>query len=277
MAGVVDWRYDHTTEPWLRKALMIGAGVVFGAYTVFLGLALSAIALVLVEGSLGLRLLVVLLSLVGGPFSLLYLLPLARDRDQWPQFGPSGREPLLSIRGKALLGMAGGLVLGGCLLVDPRLAGGVFLAGLAAGVTGTVCSSRGTLDPETGTLNGRYREWDLTGVSGYRTLKIGAVVFIRLRDSGPGSHARVPTVLVLPRRVEAQFTAALETIISSHESPDCRDPNPVVRVVASLLAVASVAASAAAVLLGGFGHLSIYGASMGLLFAGLFVVVAREG
>lgn len=277
MSDVVTWRYDHTTESWLRWALLAGATAVFGVSVGVAVMAASALLVTLVGGSLEVRLLVVVLALVGGPFSLLYLAPILRDPDQRPRFRPADQEPLLSNRTKLLAGLVGAPLLGGSLLLAPLLAAGLLVAGLVAGLVGIICSTRGTLEPESATLDGQYREWDLDSVRGYRTVAVGPLTIVWLRADSPGSFGRIPSWFLVPTAEIGDVTAALDTVRRKTDVETGRDPNTAVRVVASLLAVTSAAASAAAVLLGGFGHLSIYGASMGLLFAGLFVVVAREG
>ncbi len=141
---MVEWRHDATTEPWLRVALLVGSGLLYGAFGLFLGAGLVSLGLVRWTGSRAVRALVVVLALVGGPFSLLYLVPAFADPDGRPSFGVAA----------GLAGLA-------------ALAGAVYLA----------FATRGRLDPAAATLETPTREFDLGQVTGYRVRRVGPVAF----------------------------------------------------------------------------------------------------
>ena len=277
MPSTVSWRYDTTTERWLYWLLLVGAAAVYGAFGVVLAGAAIALFLVLVGGSTGLRLLVALLVLVGGPFSLLYLLPMLRDPAQRPTFYPDGVERRLRTRQRVGVGVVGALVLAGSAWVDPRLAVGLFLGGACAGLLALTCSTRGCIDPGTATAESGPREWDLSRVTGYTIRRIGPLAVVSLEASGPGSFGTVPSRIAVPTAVVADVRAALDAVVADVGEGDegGRGSNPAVRAVAVAFAVLFAGGGVAAALFAG--AVGWYAAAVGLLFAGVFLLVAREG
>lgn len=274
MPLAVSWRYDYGTEPWLRWLVRAGLAALFGGYVGILALLAVAVVTILVAGRPELRLLVVVLALVGGPFSLLYLLPMLRDRSQRPRTF-TGRERVIPIREHVACAAVGAAALGGAFLVDPRLAGGLVACGLAAGVVAYVCSTRGEIDPESGTAQNDSREWDLSRVTDYSTRRLGPFALVSLSASGPGSFGTVPARLLVPRSVAADVTAALDAVVARGDEHDGRDPNPAVRAVA--LGFAVVLLVGAVVLTQVAGPVGWYAAVFAGLFAAIFLAVAREG
>jgi hypothetical protein len=275
MPSAVSWRYDYGTERWLRWLIRAGMGAVFGVYTGILALGLLGVVLVFFVGSTEVRLLVVLLALVGGPFSLLYLLPILTDESQ-RKLPFSGREPTIPGRERVAAGIVGSLTLAGALVIGEWLAGTLFAVAFLAGVVGVVCSTRGEIDPETGTASNSYREWDLSRVTDYSTRRLGPLVVVSLSASGPGSFGAVPSWLLVPATVAEDATAALDEIVATSDDSPGRDPNPAVRAVALTLSLLLFGTGAAAVTQFG-GPVGWWAAAITGLFAVLFLAVAREG
>ncbi|RXK48500.1 hypothetical protein [Halorientalis pallida] len=274
MSSAVSWRYDYGTEPWLRWLVRAGMAAVFGVYAGIVALGALGLVLVFVVGSTELRLLVVVLALVGGPFSLLYLLPMLTDESQ-RKLPFSGREPTIPGRERVAAGIAGGPTLATALVIDRRLAGGLFVAGFLAGAVGVACSTHGEIDPDSGTASNDYREWDLSRVTGYSTRRIGPLVIVRLSASGPGSFGAVPSWLLVPAAVADDATAALDAIVETSGDESERDPNPAVRAVAGAFAVLLVVGAVALTRLGS--PVGWWAAAVTGLFALVFLAVAREG
>jgi len=278
MADPVEWRHDATTEPWLRVALLTGGALLYGVFALLLAAALAALVLVLWRGSWTLRALVVVLALVGGPFSLLYLVPAFADPEGRPSFGIEGVERALTRRGRVGIGVGGAAVLGGALWLSPALAAG--LAGLAAlaGVTYLTFATRGRLDPATATLKTRTREFDLGRVTDYRVRRVGPVAFVTLRTPNRPGQFVTPSLVRVPVASLDGVTGALDAVVAGAEAegPSGRDPNPVVRAVGVALALLflAVGVGAFAVVDAGVGW---YVALLSWLFAGIFLLVAREG
>lgn len=275
MSPGVSWRYDHTTEPWLRWCLLAGVAAVFGGYALALSGAAVSLVLVLVAGSVELRLLVVLLALVGGPFSLLYLLPMVRDPDQRPRLSPEGAERPPVTRERVVAAAVGAVVLGTAFRVEPPLAGGLFAAGALTGLVAVLCSGGGQIDPGAASAEYGGREWDLSRVTGYSVRRVGPLAVVSLRASGPGTFGTVPSRMVVPVPALPDVTAALDDVVSEPRETGGRDPNPAVRAVAVALALLFAGGGVAAwVFVDAFDWPV---AVFGLLFGSLFLLVAREG
>lgn len=279
MGARVSWQYDATSEPWLRALFLLGAGLLYGVQVLVVGAVLGLLALLLWGGSWELRLLVAVFALVGGPVSLLYLLPMLRDPDQRPSFYPQSVDRTLSTRSKALVGVAGAGLLAVSGWVDTRLAGGLVALGALAGVGYLLAATRGQLDPETATLRDRQREFDLSRVTGYRTRRLGPLALVRLTmPTRPGRFGGVPSRVRVPADRLDDVTAALDAVVDANADRDLdgREPNPVVSWVAAGLAALFVAAGVGGVVLVG-GGIGWYLAALCGLFAGIFLLVAREG
>ena len=275
MPSTVSWRYDYTTEPWLRWCLLAGVAAVLGGYLGALAGAATSLVVLLVAGSVEVRLLVVLLALVGGPFSLLYLLPMLRDPDQRPTLYPEDVEGRVLTRERVVASVVGAVVLGAAFRFEPLLGVGLFLAGALAGLLALLCSTRGRIDPGTATAETGSREWDLSRVTGYTTHRAGPLAVVSLQASGPGAFGTVPSWLLVPVPALEDATGALDAAVAGTGGGTGREPNPAVRAVAVGLAALSAGGGVAAAL---FVELvGWYAAAVGLLFAAVFLLVAREG
>lgn len=272
MASRVSWQYDHTTESWLRWLRRMAAGAVGGVYALLAAMFLGSLLGVLVAGSADLILLVVVFALVGGPFSLLYLLPMFADETQRPSFGGSERQ--LPTRERIGSAVAGTLVLGGAWLVTPLLAGVVLACGLAAGFLALVCSTRGTIDATAATVETNYREWDLSRVRGYRRRRVGPLAVFTFDATGPGRFGAVPTLLTVPASVAGDVADVLNTVIETTDT-ETREPNTAVRLVAGSFALLFGGLGIAAPL--AVGRYGWYLAVIGVFFGALFLLVARDG
>jgi hypothetical protein len=276
MPSRVSWAYDYATEPWLRWFARAGAAALLGGYLAFFGSAAAALAVALLSGGPAIWLLVAVFALVGGPFSLLYLLPVLRDPDQRRGLVFSGRERRVPLREWLACGAVGAGVLGAsALLVRPLLAVGLAAGGLVTGVVAVLCSTRGTIDPETATAERGQREWDLSRVTGYGTHRLGPLVLVSFEAAGPGRLGTVPSRIVVPASVAADATAALDAIVAADREVETRAPNTAVRVVALCFAALFAGGSVAAVV--ALDTIGWYVAAIGVLFGSIFLFVAREG
>lgn len=277
MAETVEWRHDATTEPWLRVALLTGSGLLYGAVTLFAALVAVGFGLVLWTGSWTLRALVVVLLLVGGPFSLLYLVPAFADPDGRPSMGAGAPDPPLSRRERATVGAVGAAVLAAGLWLSPALAAAVAGLGVLAGLTYLAFTTRGRLDPATATLETPTRSLDVGRATGYRVRRVGPVAFVTLRVPNRPGKLVTPTFLRVPTERLDDATAALDGVVTGRDDEDSgRDPNPAVRWVAAGLALLFLAVGAGALVLVDAG-IAWYLAVLSWLFAAIFLLVAREG
>jgi hypothetical protein len=176
--AAVTWRYDNTTEAWLRWLSTAAAAAVFGTYGALVLAALSILVLSAAAGNVELLLLVGLLALLGSPVSLLYLWPL-RDPDQRPTPSRDGTLWSFSPREVLALVACGVLVAILAFLIDPRLPFGLFLTGLAALVVVSGLSTEGRVDTQSRTVEVRGREIDVADVEAVHTYDLGPVVAVR--------------------------------------------------------------------------------------------------
>lgn len=275
MPARVSWTYDYTTEPWLRWLARLGAAALVGGYLAYFGSAAAALVVALRAGGPAIWLLVAVLALVGGPFSLLYLLPVIRDPAQRRGLVFSGRERRVPLREWLAAGAVGAVVLGAIAFASPFLAGALFACGALAGLVAVLCSTRGTIDPGTATATRGQREWDLSRVTGYDTRRFGPLVLVAVEAAGPGRFGAVPSRIAVPESVADDVTDALDAIVDADRAVDTREPNTAVRVAALLFAALFAAGGVGLGWLAGSAGWLI--AAIGLTVAGLFLVVAREG
>jgi hypothetical protein len=276
VARSVSWQHDATTRRWLRLPLLLGLGVVDGIAVLVAGAVLAMLAFVLLTGTAEARLLVVLFALIGGPLSLVYLLPVLRDPAQRPSFlGTEHRQ--LSGRQRAAVGVVGAAVLALSWWLDPRLAAIVAGLGVLGGAVYALSATRGTIDPEDATLRVAAREYDLAPVTGYRTRRFGPVALVTVSaPNRPGRFGRVPSRFRVPTDRLDEVTAALDGVVATAPSETGRPSNPAVRLVAGGMALLFLAVGvAAAVLVDGV--VGWYVAAVCGLFAVILLAVAREG
>lgn len=279
MAEPVAWRYDATSQPWLRVLLLVGVGLLYGVPLLVVGSALVLLGFTVWYGSWVLRLLVGLFALVGGPASLLYLLPMLRDPAQRPVFFPESVDRPLSARARWGAGVVGAGVLLVAWWVAVPFAVGVAAVAALAGLGYVLAATRGHVDPETATLRLRARAFDLSPATEYRTRRLGPLGLVTLAvPTRPGRFGGVRTRFTVPVDALDAVTAALDAVVATNEGQATagRDPNPVVRGVALALALLFVGAGVGGVVLVGVG-VGWYVAALCWLFAVVFLYVAREG
>jgi hypothetical protein len=279
MAGSVTWRHDATTQRWLRVLYLLVAALGHGVGVVLATGGLILLGVTLWTGTTGARALVVLLALVGGPASLLYLLPMLRDPDQRPSFYPEGMTAGLdlSLRDRAVLGLCGGGVLAGCWWLDPRLAAGAIGIGALAGSTYVVATTQGTIDPERAVLETGARTFELDRVTGYRSRSLGPLTLVTLAvPARPGRLGRSTTRVLVPTARLADVAAALDAVVANSDPETGREPNPQVRLAAGGLALLFLGLGAGAALAIG-AAVGWYVAALCWLFGVLLLLVAREG
>lgn len=279
MPEAVPWRYDATNQPWLRALLLVAAGLLYGLLLLFAASAAFVLGLVAWRGSWEVRLLVGLFALVGGPLSLLYLLPMLRDPEQRPTFYPAAVEPPIPTRTQLVAAVAGAALLALAGWVAVPLAVALVAVGGLAGLGYLLAATRGHVGSDTATLALGPREFDLSRVAGYRTRQLGPLALVTLSvPARPGRFGSVPSRFTVPVDRLDDVTAALDAVVAATdtEEPEGRDPNPVVQAVAVTLALVFVGAGVGGVALVGSG-VGWYVAALCWLFAVIFLYVAREG
>lgn len=246
--GSVEWCVDATTSRPLRVVSHLPiAGIGGSMLLVGLFVVVSVVTTPVIP-SVGTVLFVALLVLVGGPFSLLYLLPMLTDPEQRPsraEFDGAEGSPFTARS-------TGGAVIAGAVGIVGLLAAGIpfgvvyglvvvlVFSPLAVAVFTTEC----TLDDAGLTVN--RTAVPIERVTGYRSVRLGESVVFWIAYA-PRSGLLLPRLVTLPASAAAPVRARLETGLDATPADD--PPDPVVQAVVigmglSFLAVAGVAATA---------------------------------
>lgn len=236
-ASGIEWRYD-TQLSWVLRlvahAFVTGMG---GSILLVVGLALVSLPEILPHLGTGPLFLVVLLLLVGGPFSLLYLWPMLTDADQRPGVTAFTWDEERIPWTKRSFIVA---VLGGALLLLGLATTGVPFDGIFALVVGAIFSpvvvslftTEGSIEDDRLVCNGT--SVPLRQVTGARSQVVGnAVVYWISYTRGTGFL--VPRLVTVP----AQQSDAVRSVLERGEALDPEQPEPD-RVVQFLVGVMGV-------------------------------------
>lgn len=218
----VEWRGE--SHPFLRRfAQYAGAGLFGGLFLVLLVAAALAGVSSLRSGEGEVFLLLVVLFLVGGPLSLLYLAAAADvgGRERLLELVPGARDLRPRRAAVAALLGAAALVLVGAF---PPLFYVSLLAVACLSVVGAAANAEGTLDPAAGTLERRYgdrgREGDVRGLRSVRTYRVGSVAVFRLGYEGRDRLSLAkPQLVVVPDDAADAVRAGFEAVRDA-EWPD---------------------------------------------------------
>jgi hypothetical protein len=228
--STIQWRYD-AADSWLLRVL--AHGFVAGLGGTFLLAAVGVVlALPALVGSLGVGplALVVLLALVGGPASLLYLWPMIRDPDQRPRMGEAvgdGAHPWTpASTAVATVVGATGLMTLIALDVPVTVLYAVVGGSLASPMVVALFSTDARV--ESGRLTAGGSSVPLAQIETVRTVSVGRVVVCWL------SHARgtgllVPRLLTVPAGTWPAVRDHLSAAVG--ETPERPDTDPFVRAV----------------------------------------------
>jgi len=236
------WSGDASASTVGRLCLYLQGGF-FGGLALLLAALIALVALRSVRtGEYGTLALVSLLALVGGPFSLLYLLPVVTDAEarrslsaELPDYDRLGRSAMvlaaiLGAIGIAATFYAGSWVLFAAFLLVPML---------SFGFAGTL-NADGALDAASGTLVVHDAETDLDAVAGLRRLDVIDHAVLWLTYAGPNDLGR-PRLVVVPRPVaDAVVTAVPEDPTESEASRSSAERAALVGTAAVFLGLAAV-------------------------------------
>lgn len=254
----VAWQYDASVSPVLRTVAHLGIAALGGLLPVFA----LAVAGITVGADPGVVLLLVLLVLVGGPLSLLYLWPMLSDPRQRPNPAEfEGAEGYPYTVRSVLVSLAAGAAGFGSLLFFGFPVAALFGIFIASMLLVAVFSTHGRI--EDGRLATGGTAAPLRSVTGIRSVEIGGLLVCWL------SYAR-GTGLFAPRFVTVPASEAevvLETLRSGLEtSAPVEDRD---RLVGAVLAVSGLLFLAA----GTAAYAAIDEALVGAYFGGVLAVV----
>jgi hypothetical protein len=211
---MISWSIRVQNSRLLRFCVYTAISVLGG---MFLLAVCGSIFFIIVEirhGDFSIVVLALLLALIGGPFSLLYLLPVLRDADQRPsptQFIPFG----LSLRMLPVLALCGALLLFASTQVAPI--GPLIVFGIGIFVLLPIASavqSDGKIDTEENTLTYYNRTVDLVTLSRVRRLRVGDLSFLWLSYVSGTATTLTPRLVVLPTDIERRTRETFEAGVS---------------------------------------------------------------
>lgn len=227
----------------------------FGGMTLLLvAVTVGALVLSAVGGASRQLLLLVLLLLIGGPFSLLYLLPLVDDetarssvRNWAERAGYDRLRPLpvaVSVLAVAVsFGIAG--------TVSPVALFALFFA-VPAGtsIAANLVDSRGEIDPEAGTVRVNGQSVDLEELAAVRVRTVPGtdVVFLRPSYASKTRGVTAPGYFTMPRDVYEEARPLFEAAASETERK--RRPSRFERAILAVFGVGALAGAAGAAALG---------------------------
>jgi hypothetical protein len=228
-AGVIGWSHDPTDSRVGMALAYVTAGVFGGLVLFAVSMFALAVAFAVAGGNFLIVGLIVLLALVGGPFSLLYLWPLLRHSEQ----RPAAPDWLAAFRPRWILlaslfgGLAIVLFLPSGFFFVPIVGGFMSMFGLG------LFTSEGEIDTETRTLRYGYNiEIELDGLTDVKRFQIAGLALLWL--SFP--RGRIPRLLVLPSETERIARPIFAE--AAAQPAETHDPNRAVQ--ATLVALALV-------------------------------------
>lgn len=205
MSDVVEWSYDPTASR-THRLVLYGLLGLLGGFALHVLVTIIAIAGArALDGDYSLVLLVGLLGLVGGPFSLLYLWPMLTDPDQRPPFfGFEWRPDTTRVLLACLIGTA--LLAGSVRFVPGPPTSAVLLAFLVFPVLSQYTLDA-RIDPSADTLRLYRRTVPLSGLDSVRRVDAGPTTIFVVRYT-TGARAG-PRVFTAPRSLAEDVEAAL--------------------------------------------------------------------
>ena len=193
-----------------RLCLYLQVGVVGGAMALLVVLLLAIAAGAAVgDGEYRWLALAVLLLLVGGPFSLLYLLPVATEPEARAELteGMPGYEHL-SAREAAVAVALGAVAIAAAVAVDPWALAGLLALVFLASLLASLHDPDWSFDAEERTLTYHGGDGDLDAVTDHRRLDVRGRALLWLSYAGPNEVGR-PRLLVLPSAVADDVLAVV--------------------------------------------------------------------
>lgn len=268
MSASIDWTLSPCDVQYVSH-LRYAPVLFFGGYLgllVVVGL-LTAPALI---SNPEVLVLVVILLLVGGPMSLLYLWPMIRDPDQRPDVGRHGWLTSLDPVKSGLTAVVGtGVVLLGTTVVGGRVVYALLLLCVFVPTAlVTVFDGHGHVDPDAGTLTFQERTVDLATLAAVQRYRFDAVTVCWLSYVSGESKLGNPRVVAFPESVSEAVLGELEAGVAADADVRRRETDRTAQLVLGVLAALSFGVGSWAVLVPDDSALPLafVGGSLGLLF-----------
>ncbi len=174
----------------------------------------------------------VLLALVGGPASLLYLWPMIRDPDQRTGLDPRGWYEGMRPAGVIAAAVTGTILLlaGSAVTANATYLLGIVLLFMCPLFVLSIVDGQGRLDPESGTLTYQESSADVTSIDRVRCFRVGSVTLVWLGYAAGTSGPR-PRLLTVPEDAADDVLAVLRAGANAPATVEPRDPDRVAQAV----------------------------------------------
>lgn len=235
VSSVIEWRYDTQSSRVLRlvaHGFIAGMG---GSILLILGLILVSLPEILPYLGIEPVLLFVLLFLVGGPLSLLYLWPMLTDTDQRPSvtaFTWDEESIPWTKRSFVVAVLVGALLLLGLATADVPfdIIFALVVVAIFSPVVVSLFTTVGSIEGDRLVCNGT--SVPLRQVAGIRSLAVGtAVVYWISYAQGTGFF--VPRLVTVPVQQSAAVRSALERSVAL--DPERPEPDRVVQLIVGVI------------------------------------------
>jgi len=222
-SDAVTWSRSASASTLGRLCQYLQVGFFGGMTLLVVALGAAGLALSAVNGAYGRLALFVLLLLIGGPFSLLYLLPLVDDetvrssiRTWADRTGYDRLRPLPA----AVSVLVGAVVIVGSVAVSPVALLAFFLVvpvGTSIGMQ--MVNSRGEIDPVVGTVRVNDQSFDLEELAAVSVRRVPGTGTVVLRPSYATKTRGVtaPGYVSMPRDIYEEARPLLEAAASETE------------------------------------------------------------
>lgn len=252
--SAVTWSRNASASRAGRLCRYVQAGFFGGLAVLVAVFCIAAVALSVTSGAAGRLAVFALLLLIGGPFSLLYLLPLLEDRTarsgvrDWLERAGYDR---LSVSRLATSVLVGAVAIGGVIATVPTVLLAAFVVvPFGTGIVTWLLTSRGRIDPETGTVRVNGRSFTLEELAAVRVFHVPAVetVVLRLSYATKTRGVTAPSSVLLPR--EAYQNAKPLFDAATRETESTSQQSRAERVLLAVFGVGTLAGAVGAVFLG---------------------------
>lgn len=251
----ITWSRPASASTPGRLCCYLQVGFFGGLALLVIGFGVAVVVLSAVRGAYGQLALLVLLLFIGGPFSVLYLLPVIADRDVRSSIRERADRTgygRLSASRAVVSALAGAGAIVGSVAVSPLLLLALFFAvPVGTSVCTGLIASAGTIDPETGTVRVNERSFDLEELVDVRAHRVPVVGTVVLRPSYATKTRGVtaPGYVSMPQGAYEAAKPLFEAAVERETEP-ANGPSRSERIVLVLFAGGALAGAIGAVFLG---------------------------
>ncbi|MFB1066762.1 hypothetical protein [Natrinema sp. H-ect4] len=219
----ITWSRTVSSSKVGRFCLYLLVGLFGGVAALPVLFFLLSIVTLIGVGNYRLLAVVVLFTLIGGPFSLLYLLPLLLDREQRPLLGGVLDRAGYDRLGKPQLAASaifGALILVGLFLVHPLIMGIIFIGGTLVSTVGmNISAPEGKINTDTQTFHINGQTFNLDGLKTLYVHKLGDLAILRPSFINETVVVTSPVFVSIPWEVYEEAKPVFKSSMESQSEP----------------------------------------------------------